>query len=99
MTEDTLANAVRDARRDMDENVFSPMLRPLSNNDKVFLRAMAEDESVTTTEALQKRLNVRNSFIQPYRARLIDAGLIESPRKGELVFAVPHLADYVRREG
>lgn len=37
--------------------------------------------------------------MQPYRARLIDAGLIESPRKGELVFAVPYLADYVRREG
>lgn len=94
--EGVLALAMQDAQHDMNENVFKPMLKPLSSNDIAFLRAMAEDEGVTTTSSLQKRLGEGNSFIQPYRARLIEAGLIESPRKGELVFAVPHLADYLR---
>ena len=96
--EGVLSLAIEDARHDMDENVFKPMLRPLSNNDIAFLRAMSEDEEVTTTSSLQERLGEGNSFIQPYRARLIKAGLVESPRKGELVFAVPHLADYLREE-
>jgi hypothetical protein len=33
--------------------------------------------------------------IQPYRKRLIEAGVIEAPRRGELVFAVPYLAEYL----
>lgn len=96
ISEEILALAVQDAQHDMNEKVLKPMLKPLSNNDIAFLRAMSEDEGATTTASLQKRLGEGNSFIQPYRARLIEAGLIESPRKGELVFAVPHLADYLR---
>lgn len=30
------------------------------------------------------------------RDELIEAEVIESPRKGELAFAVPHLAEYLR---
>ena len=36
-------------------------------------------------------------LFQPYRKRLIEAGVIEAPRRGELVFAVPYLADYLRQ--
>lgn len=30
------------------------------------------------------------------RKRLIEAGVIESPRRGELVFAVPYLSEYLQ---
>jgi hypothetical protein len=32
--------------------------------------------------------------IQPYRKPLIEAGVIEAPRRGELVFAVFYLVEY-----
>jgi hypothetical protein len=41
-------------------------------------------------------MNVDNSYFQNYRRRLLDAGVIEAPRRGELEFAVPYLADYLR---
>ena len=88
--------AIRDAKRDLVENVFRPTLAPLSDNDLRFLKAMAKDRSESSVSDICKRMKRANSYIQPYRARLIEAGIIESPRKGKLVFAVPYLGDYLR---
>lgn len=33
---------------------------------------------------------------KPYRKRLIEAGVIKAPRRGELVFAVPYLEEYLQ---
>ena len=34
-------------------------------------------------------------YAQRPRRRLIDAGVIEEPRRGEVAFAVPYLAEYL----
>ena len=81
---------------DLESNVFAPILNPLSKNDRFFLQAMAEEGEVIEVSSLQKRLGNKASSFQPYRRRLIDAGIVESPRNGRLVFAVPHLAEYLR---
>ena len=80
---------------DMEDNVFKPILTPLSDNDKVFLKAMARQGDIVSTAKLQAALGERGPALQPYRKRLLDAGVIEAPRRGELVFAVPYLADYL----
>ena len=80
---------------DMEDNVFKPILSPLSDNDKIFLKAMARQGDTVTTAKLQAALGKKGPAIQPYRKRLLDAGVIEAPRRGELVFAVPYLADYL----
>ncbi len=87
---------VNEAKEDMVSNVFEPILRPLSDNDREFLVAMAVDEKTSKISAICKRLGKSNSYIQPYRARMIEAGIIEAPRTGEVVFAVPYLAEYLR---
>lgn len=87
--------AEKSAMEDMDDNVFKPIISPLSNNDRTFLLAMARCGETVTTSELQSVLGEDGPAIQPYRKRLIDAGVIEAPRKGELIFAVPHLADYL----
>ena len=91
-----LDKALEDALTRLHSNVFDPILAPLSDNDRKLLEAMAQDDGVSTTANLKKRLGIDDSILQPYRKRLIDAGVIESPRRGELVFAVPHLAEYLR---
>lgn len=45
-----------------------------------------------------QRMGVKSDYAQKYRRRLIDAGVIEAPRRGEVSFAVPYLADYLRTE-
>lgn len=87
--------AEKAALKDMEDNVFKPILAPLSNNDRIFLKALARCGGTVTTSRLQSMLGRKGPAIQPYRKRLIDAGVIESPRRGELVFAVPYLADYL----
>lgn len=98
ITEATLDEALRLAERDMDENVFRAMIRPLSRADVDFLRAMAHDDGPTKVADLEKRLDVSQGHVQSYRKRLLEAGVIVSPRRGELEFVVPRLAHYLRNQ-
>lgn len=95
VTDATMDKAEKAAMRDMEDNVFKPILTPLSDNDKLFLRAMAQHGGTVTTATLQTALGSKGPAIQPYRKRLIESGIIEAPRRGELVFAVPYLVEYL----
>jgi len=95
VTDTIMDKAEKAAMGDMEDNVFKPILAPLSDNDKVFLKAIARCGGSVTTAQLQAVLGEEGPAIQPYRKRLIDAGVIEAPRRGELVFAVPFLSDYM----
>ncbi len=95
VTEAIMDKAEKAALGDMDKNVFEPILNPLSDNDKLFLTALARCGETVTTAKLQAELGPQGPAIQPYRKRLIEAGVIESPRRGELVFAVPYLTEYL----
>lgn len=98
ITDKVMDEAENAAMNDMDDNVFKPILNPLSDNDKIFLRAMAQCGGIVSTAKLQAALGKKGPSIQPYRKRLLEAGVIESPRRGELVFAVPYLAEYLLLE-
>lgn len=95
VTDAIMDKAEKAAMGDMVDNVFKPILAPLSDNDKLFLKAMSQCGETVTTTQLQAVLGEKAPAIQPYRKRLIEAGIIEAPRRGELVFAVPYLADYL----
>jgi len=98
VTPAVMGKAKTAAMRDMEDNVFKPILTPLSDNDKVFLRALARCGGSTNTAKLQAALGKKGPAIQPYRKRLIDAGVIEAPRRGELVFAVPYLSEHLLKD-
>ena len=66
--------AEKAAMSDMDDNVFKPILNPLSDNDRIFLRALAQCGGTVTTAELQAALGKNGPAIQPYRKRLIEAG-------------------------
>ena len=90
--------AEKSAMGDMEDNVFKPILSPLSDNDKIFLKAMARLGGTVPTAKLQAVLGKKGPAIQPYRKRLLESGIIEAPRRGELVFAVPYLSEYLLNE-
>ena len=99
VTDSIMDKAEKAAMGDMEKNVFEPILNPLSDNDKIFLKALARCGGTVTTAKLQAELGRKGPAIQPYRKRLIEAGVIEAPRRGELVFAVPYLAEYLLGQG
>lgn len=97
ITETVLEQACHAALGELDEDVFRAMLRPLSHGDIAFLQAMAIDEGATRVADLQERLGVSQGCVQSYRRRLLDAGVVVTPRRGELTFILPQLRDYLRR--
>ena len=90
VTDKIMDKVEKAAMRDMEDNVFKPILAPLSDNDKIFLKALAQCGGNATTSKLQAVLGKKGPAMQPYRKRLIEAGVIEAPRRGELMIAVPY---------
>lgn len=74
-----LDKAQRAAMRDMDDNVFKPILAPLSDNDRVFLKALARCGGTVTTARLQAALGRRGPAIQPYANVSLKPGLLRLP--------------------
>ena len=92
----TLVRALLDARDDMQDNVFRPTLAELSPKDVEFLVALANAsgaDGVGGVSAVATAMGKDNGYIQVYRKRLIDAGVLTSPRKGELECVVPFLLE------
>ncbi len=96
ITANTLDKSYKAAINDLNDNVFKPVLSPLSDNDRLFLKAMADCSLPVSTSMLKEKLGSKANSIQTYRKRLLEAGIIESPRKGELVFAIPMLSEYLK---
>ena len=94
--ESALAEALESARADFENDVCATTLAALSDKDVEFLAAMSSDEGPSRIGDVARRMGVTPDYAQKYRKRLIDSGIIEIPRRGEVAFAVPYLADYLR---
>ena len=93
-----VTNALISARRDLIDNIFMPVLRPLSKKDLQFIKAMAEDVDESATSDIKTRMKTSDVTMHTYRKRLIDAGVIASERRGYVSFVVPYLGEYLRGE-
>lgn len=91
-----LEQAITAARLELIADVFSPTLNALSPRDIEVLRAIAAQKTSPAVVAdIRAALGMGNSYFQQYRARLIDAGVVEAPRDGALSITVPYLAEYL----
>ncbi|MDR1042997.1 MAG: hypothetical protein LBL54_03745 [Clostridiales Family XIII bacterium] len=97
-TQTVIDLAVTNAKRMLIDNVYTPCLKPLSNEDYRFLKAMAVDEEVSEVADLKTRLKSSASHIQTYKQRLIEAGIIDSPGRGIVEFTIPYIGEYLRGE-
>jgi len=98
ITREHIENAIASAKRDMVENIYDPVLKPLSQKDLQFLTAMVKDVGASRVTDIKTRMKTSNAVVQAYRKRLIDAGVIASERRGELAFTIPYIDEYLRGE-
>lgn len=96
ITDDVLENAIRAAQEELEEDVFSPTFNALSRKDIEILKAVAQQGDPASVAEILSASEMSNSYFQQYRARLIDAGVVEAPRDGELSITVPYLAEYLK---
>lgn len=87
---------VEAARQRLGSTVLATALADLSTMDRSYLAAMAVDDGPSNTGDIARRLGRSRQYAGNYRARLIDAGLIEVTGHGLVDFAVPHLRQFVR---
>ncbi|WP_116113952.1 ATP-binding protein [Austwickia chelonae] len=77
--------------------VHEPAVAKLSDIDKVYLRAMAQDgEGPSKTGEVAARMHVSAQYAGVYRDRLISNGTIEPAGYGLVRFSVPYLGAYLR---
>ncbi|MGO1319311.1 MAG: AAA family ATPase [Galactobacter sp.] len=96
LSEDDVNAAVSAALRRNARMVLAAALVSASPKDLDFLQAMAVDDGPTRTADIAQRLNSSRSTIGNYRARLIDAGLVQPAGYGLVEFAIPGLREHLR---
>jgi hypothetical protein len=98
LTRDIVDTSVLNSRRELVANVFSPILKHLSTEDRRFLDAMATDRDSSKISDIKARLRTTDSHIQTYRLRMIEAGVAVSPKRGRLDIDIPYLKEHLRGE-
>ncbi|MEJ1087254.1 AAA family ATPase [Microbacterium sp. Mu-80] len=93
---DDVKHAYRRARRTMGSNIHEPSLSDLSHTDRTVLAHMAADDGPTAVSDVREALGVTAQYLNVYRQRLIDAGMIVPAGRGMVDIAMPYLREYLR---
>ena len=75
--------------RRLDDNFFDVRFDRVTNKEREFLRAMADDSSPIAVAAVAARLNRPLNAISAVRAALIRKGMVYSPSHGTIAYTVP----------
>ena len=94
LTEKNFQYALSSAKKEFIYDICETTLSPLSGKDINFLRAMSVDEQESSVKDIALRLHVDSSYIQRYKTRLSQAGVITQQRRGYVKYAVPYLREY-----
>ena len=98
ITEEIVKMAINASKREMIEGIYHAVLKPLSAQDKKFLEAMSKDLSESKVSDIKDRIKKSQSYVQTYRSRLIDSGVIAPVNRGTVAFTVPYFGEYLRNE-
>lgn len=93
ITTNDVKTGIAQAHQRIGRLVFAPTWRGLSDMDRRFLLAMAQDENESRLADVSERLDVTTNYAGVYRRRLIRAGMIVAAGKGRI-----NLAHYTARE-
>lgn len=76
-------------------NLFELEIKSLTDRELDFLNAMLEDEVVSRTVDISKRLGISQENAYYYRNRLIAHGLVRPPKRGSIAFVSEYLRSYL----
>ena len=99
ITKQDVKAIVGDVRRRLDVNFFDVRFDRVSNQERRFLRVMADggDGQSAAVADVAARMNRTLSSLSPIRASLIRKGMLYSPSHGRVAYTVPLFGDYMKR--
>lgn len=86
--------AARVARMELEQRVYEAVWFELSEADKSFLLAMAEDPVATRQADLSSRLDKSSGHVSRYKRRLLQQGVIQERSRCLLEFCLPGFKEY-----
>lgn len=90
--------AVQFGLEHLDAGFFRARWDRATPSERRFLLAMADDhDEPSLTADIARRMGLRPTSLGPYRAQLMNKGLIYSPEHGQVAFTVPGMAAYLDR--
>lgn len=101
VTDDETETAITNAIFAYEQRALKPLIDELPNNEKTYLIKMSEclnSDRLADTSEIASSLGVTINKVSRQRAYLIDHGIIASPEYGKVMFCIPYLADYVKKE-
>lgn len=101
ITDDEVQTAITNAKFAYEQRALKPLVDELPNSVKEYLVKMSEclnSDRLANGSDIARKLGVTITKISKQRAYLIDHGIIASPEHGKVMFCVPYLADYVKRD-
>ncbi len=101
VTEDEVNRAVANALAVYEQRTLRPLLEELPANEEQYLRKMSEclgDDRLAKTSDIANGLGVSPNRLGRVRSYLLDHGIIAAPEHGKVMFCIPYLADYVKKD-
>lgn len=96
VNDDDAEQGIAKALTRLGDTVHGPELDTLSPVDKTYLLAMAQDDGPSSTSEIAERMGKGVGYAGTYRARLLEAQVIEESGYGRVDFAIPYLREYLR---
>ncbi len=84
-----------------NNHALRPLADELPNAALTFLISMSkclDEDRLASTADIARIMGINQNKNSKTRAFLINNGIIASPERGKLMFCIPYLADYVKRE-
>ncbi|MDE0474100.1 MAG: ATP-binding protein [Gammaproteobacteria bacterium] len=98
ITDEHVAAGIAEAQRRIGRMVFAPTWRTLSDVDRRFLLAMAQDDAESKLTDIADRLGATAGYAGVYRQRLLRAGMILPAGWGRITLAHHAARDWLREQ-
>lgn len=99
ITNESIGKGVKIAEEELSARIFNATYGELSDGDLEFLYAMNLSGEETPRDAIVQKTGRTSSWVSSYRRRLLEAGVIEEPRRGVYSFALPGFAEFLAEQG
>jgi len=83
------------SKTELFRNVHKLVYADLSNSDRAFLYAMAEDTGLSPVSSIGERMQKNKNYISTYRNRLISSGVIKSGGHGLIGYTYPYMKEFL----
>ena len=99
ITHEDVQAGIAAAAKDMETQVFAPIIRDLSDTDRLVLNAIGAFEGPEIKlRDLPRVAGKPSNYLSVYIERLVGAGVIHRPSKGRLRFVHATMRDWLRRQ-